>query len=957
MRSGRRWALFGAGALLWAGCDSQTGTGGGGMGGDGTGGLQSTSTTPVPTCLGKDVQIGNADPENAARTVIACGEHTLALELVQTGIVRLTWNAQGSERSSFAVLPSKETPLLPIIGKVDGERVLCTPEGAIFVAESNCHLRAQNAQGQTVLESPESGSFEQLGSEVVLTYSADPNEHYYGFGEKTGSLDKKGNELVMFNTDAYDAAFGGYPPEADPLYASIPFFVVLRNGSAHGLFIDNTHHLTFDMAKTAADKWQVRAQGGGADHYLMFGPQIAEVVKRYTGLTGRIPMPPSWSLGFHQSRWGYSPDTKVLQIAAELRSRNIPADGLWLDIQHMDGFRSFTWDPLTFPDPSALTSSLAAQGFHTVAIVDPGIKVDPNWDVYTTGVAEGYFLKDESGEPYVGEVWPGPSVFPDFSNPAVRDYWGELLPRTLDEGVSGLWIDMNEPSNFTGEKGGTVPNSLTCHGDGISTTMAEMHNVYAAYEAKATFEGMIAHNPSERPFVLTRAGYAGVQRYAAMWTGDAPSSWQTLQTTLPMLLGMGLSGLTFSGSDVGGYSGFATPELYARWIQLGSISPFFRSHVTSGVNDQEPWQFGIEVTDVSRAAIEERYRLMPYLYSLFYQASQTGEPVLRPTVYEFQGDVQTYALDDQALLGSFLLIAPVLTEGATTRSLYLPPGRWFEVNSGAVTEGPTQVNIETVLGGLPTFVREGAILPRRELVQYQGQQAITDLTVDVYPSETLSTFVLYEDDEHSMGDGPYKKTTFTLQRSSTGATLTAETEGSWVVPPREVWVRVHRVDHVPTAVLQGGMSLNSVSTVEGLNGNPGSYFYDERDLSILVHVGNENAFNLEFSYDPALSAPSPDVLIQLEVDVPAGTPATPAIHFASSANGWTHEPLPWMSSTKAGGLVSVPRGKYFFYKFTRGDWSTVEKYPGCVEANNRYAMGAAHPVKRDTVWQWADACP
>lgn len=954
-------------ALLLAalpGCGDPPGdpTGSGGAGAGSTSSQGGAGGSPASSCHGEEIApLDLPVSADGLSVVVPCAAQALSVTVIDPAIVRLAFDSAEDARPSYAALPQPAPAEKPVFGAAAGAVIVCTEQIRLEIRAQDCHVRATDPAGAVILESPEGGGgVASDGGQKTVRWAAPPGERYYGFGEKTGPLDKRGRSMVFYNTDAYDAAFGGYPPDADPLYASVPFFVALRGAAAHGFFLDNTHRLTIDVAAADEDEIRITAADGPVDQYLFAGPSIAEVVERYTRLTGRIPLPPRWSLGFHQSRWGYSPDTKILAIADELRSRSIPADAMWLDIQHMDGFRSFTWDPVTFPDPDGLTAALAGKGFRSVAIVDPGIKVDPAWDVYTTGVEEGLFLKGPDGDPYVGEVWPGPAVFPDFSDPAARDYWGSLVPRTLGEGVSGLWIDMNEPSNFTGQKGGTVPDELVCDGDGVATTMAEMHNVYAMNEARATYGGMQAFAPDERPFLLTRAGYAGVQRWAAMWTGDAPSSWATLRGTLPMLLGMGLSGLTFSGSDVGGYSGFATPELYARWMLVGSISPFFRAHVTSGVNDQEPWQFGIEVTDVSRAAIEERYRLMPYLYSLFYEASRTGAPVLRPLVYEFQADPQTHTLDDQAMLGPYLLFAPVLDEGATKRSFYLPEGRWFEAWSGAIHEGPKAVETEVVLGALPAFVREGAIVPRRDLVQFTDEKPITTLHLDVYPAEEATSFSLYEDDGHSMSyeGGAHSITTYSTQRSATGAALSAgPREGSFTPPPRDLVIRVRRVDHPPTGVTLEGQPLPALATMAAFDATSQGYFHDDRDLSILVRFPDPGPFDLVLEYDPSIQDPAPDVLMQFEVTVPAGTPQDPPIHFASSANGWTHQPLPWLGPEKAGGLISVPRGKYLFYKYTRGDWSSVEKYPGCVEANNRYELGKAHPVKQDTVWAWADMCP
>ena len=939
-------------------------TGGGGSassGGQTAGGGSGGTGDVVPVCDGVEIPPYPLDTSADGKTVtFACGGQTLSLTFLSSGILRIAYDLPGSARPSYATIPVKEGPP-PIFGGSAETALGCTDDLFLDVRQADCHLRVSDRDSHVLLETPEGKEGVAIdGQAKTVRWSSAAGERYYGFGDKTGPLDKRSRTLSFYNTDAYDDAFGGFPPDADPLYASVPFFVGLRGAAAYGYFFDDTHRLTFDMASSDEAEWSVRAEGGAVDQYVFAGPRMADVVGRYTELTGRTPLPPRWSLGFHQSKWGYAPDTKVLSVAGELRSRKIPADAMWLDIQHMDGFRSFTWDPVNFPDPEGLVTQLEGQGFRAVSIVDPGVKVDPAWDVYATGVQSGYFLKGPDGQPYVGEVWPGPSVFPDFSAPEARAFWASLVPRTLDRGVRGLWIDMNEPSNFTGMKGGTVPDDLAAAGDGFPTTMAEMHNVYALNEARAVYQGMRDARPGERPFVLTRAGYSGIQRYAAMWTGDAPSSFATLRGTLPMLLGMGLSGLTFSGSDVGGYSGNASPELYARWMALGSISPFFRAHVTQGVNDQEPWQFGVEVTDISRSVIEERYRRMPYLYSLFRAAAESGAPVLRPLVYEFQDDPESATIDDEAMLGPSLLVAPVLEEGAVERDVYLPPGRWFEASSGAIVEGPAHVTAGVVLAAVPTFVREGAVVPRRDLVQWTDEKPIQTLELDVYPAESARVFELYEDDGLSFEYQSSQRavTPYSAKRTAAGATVTAfPREGLFVPPPRDLVIRVRRVDTPPSAVTLDGQALSEIGSYEAFQSAAKGYHYDDRDLSILVRFPDPGAFELALDYDPTITDPAPDVLMDFEVTVPAGTPMDPPIHIASSANGWTHAPLAWVGPNKARGSLLVPRGEYVFYKYTRGGWPTVEKWPGCAEATNRYEQGKAHPLKEDTVWAWADQCP
>lgn len=580
--------------------------------------------------------------------------------------------------------------------------------------------------------------------------------------------------------------------------------------------------------------------------------------------------------------------------------------------------------------------------------------------MYLGGLAGNHFLKQPNGQLYVGPSWPGLAAFPDFSRAQTRQWWGAHVASLLNLGVRGIWQDLNEPTIIPEGGGSGVPNHLPAHGDGQPTTMAEVHNVYALLQARGTYEAMRQAASGRRPFILTRAGYAGIQRYAATWTGDAPSTWPTLRQTLPMLLNMGLSGNPFVGSDVGGYSGHATSELFARWIQLGSVSPFFRAHVTNGVPSQEPWQFGIEVEDISRSTVQQRYELLAYLYSLMEHSARTGEPVLRAMVYEFQHDASTVNLEDQAMLGPSVLVAPVLTEGATSRSIYIPEGRWFEYHSGAIVQGPATIEADVRLASLPMYVREGALVPRIEPMQYSDEKQPAKLQLDLYPAAHETSFDLYEDAGDGFGyeSGQYSRVKYSLQQTDTGARLLiGARQGSWVPAPRALTIRVRRVDHGANQVRVDGQPIAQHSTLEALEAAAQGWWYDERDLSLVIAMPDRDNATVEMDYDASVSEPAPAVRVSLEVTVPQGTPSTSTIHVATSAGNWQHQPLQWIEpGAKARGEVLVPRGRWFEYKYTRGSWETVEKWPQCQEASNRYGFASAWPVRLDTVWQWADWC-
>ncbi len=819
-------------------------------------------------------------------------------------------------RASFAVVaPLADDPDAAFGGDADGATA-CTAAMRVRIDDA-CRVRVTSTDGTVLVDDAEPFAVDSDAATLSRVARAD---RVYGLGERTGGLDRRGHAWTFWNTDAYDPAFGGWAPGQDPLYQSIPFEIRMQEGVAHGVFTDETRRMTFDLGAADPARDTIVATGARTlTQYVIAGPRMADVVERYTSLTGRPALPPRWALGFHQSRWGYTNGAELEAIAQRFRTERIPADALWLDIQHLDGLRTFTIDPAF---PASTFTRLADLGFHTVAIADPGIKVDPGYEVYDSGIAGDHFLRAPDGDVYQGTAWPGASAFPDFSRPATRTWWGEHVTALTARGVSGIWLDVNEPTTFPeGGSGTTIPDEVPADGDGAPTTMAALHNAYGLLEARATFEALDTPG-AERPFVLSRAGYAGIQRYAAVWTGDTPSTWDGLAQTLPMLLGLGVSGVPIVGSDIGGYSGNATAELYARWLALGTISPFCRAHVTQGVPGQEPWMFGDEVTQAARDLIGDRYRLMPYLYSLADEATRTGAPILRPLVWEFPDDPAVADLGDEAMLGPFVLAAPVLDEGAITRSVYLPAGRWYELHSGAIYDGPTTITASLAVSALPLYVREGAILP-----SWPDGDPSGPLVFDVYPATTPTTFTLYED--------PGTRTRLELAGRADGADLTITHDGP--APARTLTVRVHRVD-------------GTVTSVTGA-----TEFHVDPDARALIATLPDASTTLGFDYDPTITEPRPPVAVTFEIHVPTSTPQTSPVTVASSATGWTHEPLTWISPGLARGQVVVPRGEWFAYKITRGGWETVEKQADCSEHPNRTRFGAAG-TQTITVATWRDTC-
>lgn len=590
------------------------------------------------------------------------------------------------------------------------------------------------------------------GARVRVWKQLDDYDHFFGLGEKTGPLDKRGMKLggtsyVMWNSDVF-----GYDNSTDPLYADIPLLIVLHKAPdapalAHGLFFDNTFRASFDLGRRSRQYFDFGAEGGELNYYFIAGPTPRDVLERYARLTGTMPLPPLWAIGYQQSRYSYYPASQVLEIARQFRQRDIPADGIWLDIAYMNGYRVFTWNPTGFPQPRQLLAQLHGLGFHAVAIIDPGVKQDPGYAVYDSGLQAGVFARRPDGSLFVGPVWPGPAVFPDFTDAAARAWWAHEIASFAAAGLSGIWNDMNEPSVFN-TPSGTMPDDVRFANAGAPSTAAETHNVFGQQMSRATQAGLLELHPEARPFVLTRDTYAGGQRYAALWTGDNTADWGHLRNGITTLLGLGLSGFPFVGNDIGGFAGVSSADLWTRWAEAAAFFPFMRGHAMIDTPPKEPWAFGPAAEAANRAAIARRYRFLPYIYDAFYASSRSGLPMMRALVLDYPDDPRTYDLASEFLFGDDLLVAPILAPHATSRSVYLPAGSWHRIAadaSDAVFAGPATVQVAAEEAQLPLFARDGAILflspPRADSAEWQTAPLIFDVR-----SRQATARQYYEDD-------------------------------------------------------------------------------------------------------------------------------------------------------------------------------------------------------------------
>ncbi len=679
-------------------------------------------------------------------------------------------------KDSFAVIHTSTLPIDAVLedgilsleaGGVHFELDVSNGEWKFFDADSRLLVRGFEARGSATQAFPN----DSFSSSLELR--APKNEAYLGFGEKVGVLNKRGMHLTFWNTDVVP-----HHPDTDPMYQSIPFFIGLRDGVAWGFFLDESWRSEVDVARANPERLAWSSSGAELDCYLIAGLNIETVLERYTALTGRQPLAPLWALGAQQSRWGYENEADVRNVIAAYKHHNLPLDVVSTDIDYQDAFKVFTWDKSRYPNPKKLCEDAALEGVKLVPIVDPGIKLEPGYRVFEEALKNDYLVRFERGETLIGEVWPKPAVFPDFTRSEVQNWWADLHQDMIETGIAGFWNDMNEPSSFSLQRTSnfTDDGSLS---DGIGRVEGktlpynarhgtrrhlETHNVYGLTMCAATRVALERFGNGKRGFVLTRAGFAGIQRYSAVWTGDNSSYWEHLAFSIPMILGLGLSGVAFTGADIPGFAANANGELLARWYQLGAFYPLMRNHSAKGTTMQEPWRFGEPYLSLARAALEMRYALLPTLYTLMHNASQNGQPVMRPLVMLEPADPECLNANHQFMFGDALMVSPVVTASTSKKLTYLPKGTWLEFTNlaaGAVLESGYTIS-DAPLEHIPLYLRAGFALAVTKAAKHTTTANWHDLTWHLLPAEIIRGS-LYEDAGDGYGASSLSQITGTLE--------------------------------------------------------------------------------------------------------------------------------------------------------------------------------------------------
>jgi len=701
----------------------------------------------------------------------------LEIIFLASDLARVSWEP-GLEPVPYA-LAKTDWPEVPVRMEQQGDEYLISSTELAIRIGSEATIRYLTPDGGLLRsEAPPERRGENWSHRSLLA----AEEHLYGLGHQTGRLDLRGKQYRMWNTDPG----GSYGPDDGPIYKPVPVYIGVHGSGSYLIFYENYFpgQFQFDPAGTAGHAEVTFVSGMLRSYFIPGPPELA--LARYTELTGRAELPPRWVLGYHQCRWGYQNEADILEVADGFRRRGWPISAIHLDIDYMDGYRVFTVDRKRFPDLTGLAKSLSepADGSHPVrlvTIVDPGVKVDSGYPIYREGRKRGVFCLKPNGKPQEGLVWPDWSVFPDFTKPETRRWWGEQYPILLKQGIAGFWHDMNEPTSFSAWGEITLPLSTHHDMDGKGGDHRAGHNVYALLMNRSAHESLRRLQPERRPWMFTRSGWAGIQRYAWNWTGDIQSTWEALRMSVPSILGLSLSGMGMTGPDIGGFSGDPSAELYLRWFQMAAFLPLFRTHSAITTARREPWVYGEPFTTILGDFLRLRYKLLPYFYTLAWKAGQTGQPFIRPLWWQDATDAELWDADDAFLCGSDLLVAPIFEPESQTRNIQLPAGDWYDFWEGTRYSGSASIEMPATLERIPVLARAGSILPMADSQQL-------DLHI-YFPRHGQGQGVLFSDSGDGYAD--WRLDEFILERQDNRWVIQRESQGSYPFPYQSLVLHLH----------------------------------------------------------------------------------------------------------------------------------------------------------------------
>jgi alpha-glucosidase len=733
----------------------------------------------------------------AGRTAVA----EFAVEVWSPQVLRVRVTPQGSTRNIGYALVSDTPPGGAPFSVATSDDVVSLKTSEVTAdveLRPDLRITFRDADGSIInedLPGKELG-MTLLGSKITVYKRLQADERFIGMGEQLGNLDRRGAVITLRNTDNYH-----YDDPKVPMYVSIPFFMGLHHGKVYGLFFNNSYRSVFNFGASNRRFASFSFDGGALDQFFIHDASAGKILEHYTSLTGRMPLPPRWSLGYQQSRCSYYPEAQVRFIANTFRAKRIPLDGIVLDADYLHEYQPFRIDRQRFPDMRRLADDLRAMNIELTASVNPGIAIDDSYEQYKSGLEENVFLRHADGELWVADIAPNTNHFVDFSDPHGRRWWINNMKIYQELGIHGLWNDMNEPAI----DGQAMPDNVMFDFDGQKTSALEAQNYYGMLMARAAYESAEQYGGNRRPFVLSRSGFAGIQRYAAVWSGDNQAKDEHILLGALLINQMGLSGVPFTGPDLGGYIGDGNKDLYRRWVEVGVFAPYLRNHRGQYTAANEPWAYGEEAEAISKAYIEFRYQLMPYLYSTFYEAAETGMPVSRSLSIDYSFDANVYSAQFQYefLFGPGLLVSP-MTSQEQEKSTYLPGGHWYDVFTDERLEGGRVISAEYAGHRIPIFAKASAIIPMQGKVQSTRDDPGSVLYVHVFNGDERNEFVFYDDDGETLNyrKGQFRKRVITFDPATRQVTF-SRPDGDYRSPFRRIQLILHGFESVAGATVNG----------------------------------------------------------------------------------------------------------------------------------------------------------
>lgn len=771
--------------------------------------------------------LGNYTSHNVSGKVITVQADTSLVKFIfyKQDVLRVDFlpSPASATDSTFVVIRDTAENVSTNINESDSLLEISSSTIRITCKKFPLRITYSNTSGKILLTEPVSGGLATNNSERSVVFSINMNERFYGTGERGIGLDLRGKSF-----DSYNTQIGGYTTPLPTMNINVPF---LLSTNGYGLFFDNTYKGRFDLGNSDPTKFSYTASSGELTYYLIAAPTIPEQLELYTWLTGRQPLPPKWAFGFIQSKFGYQNEIEARGIVQTMRQKQIPCDALVLDLYWYQNMGDLSWNLSAFPNPSQMVDDFLSNGIKTILITQTYFtQYSNNWSLSSS---LKFFVKNSSGETYIIPNWWScgcNASLLDITNPYARNWFWGLHPQFLGNNVAGLWTDLGEPE---------LHNSDMFHYLG---TAGKIHNVYNLLWSKMIFDGLSIFRPNQRLFNLTRSGFAGIQRYGVItWSGDVGKSFGGLAIQIPMLLNMGMSGLAYHNSDIGGFCcGTTTPELYVRWMQYGTFCPVTRAH---GVGQPtEPWGFGAEAENISKKFIELRYQLLPYIYTMAYENYKTGLPLARPLLFDNPNDVNLQNESASYLWGNKFLVSPVVQAGQINKNVYLPSGKWVDFWTDQMFTGGQSVNVSAPLEKMPLFVKSGSIIPMQPIMNYADERPLDTLFLNIYPlKETISEFTLYEDDGKTLDyqSGSFAQTTFTqnVADSTININIGASVGNYTGKVAQRVYISdIHNIVEKPDNVLLNDQLLLERNSYNDLRQNGNGYYYDTSKSRLYIQA-------------------------------------------------------------------------------------------------------------------------